>query len=77
MKMDELYIMGGAILFVVGFVALLMVGANVIDRNACYAKAEHMKVQATHSFLTNCVIEYQPGKWVPLHNYRVLGQKID
>lgn len=55
----------------IGFVALLLIGASY----SCEKQSKQMGMQYKWGFFHGCMIEYKPGKWVPLNNYRV-GEKI-
>ena len=59
------------------FIALIGAGflGALLDRASCNATARAMHVPARWSLLTSCMIEYEPGKWVPLENYRGVHAK--
>lgn len=54
--------------------ALLLIAGIVcaIERGTCVAKAKAMGFECSWGPFQGCMIETEPGKWVPLANYRVL-----
>ena len=40
--------------------------------NACRIKAGAMQMNYKFGFIAGCMIEPEPGKWVPLENFRAL-----
>lgn len=52
------------------FAAIL--GLITLDRYHCEAIGKQMNKPIQYRFITGCLVEYEPGKFVPLSNYRVV-----
>lgn len=42
-----------------------------LEELSCHEKAKMMGFNSDWTFMTRCMVEYQPGKFIPLSNYRV------
>lgn len=62
-----------AIFFVIAVttpVVLFFFAIELIAKYACEYRAEQMGVASKHGILTGCMIEYVPGKYLPLEQFR-------
>lgn len=60
---------------IVGLAAILtpLLGfAAWVDSASCSAKAEVMGVRHQWGVMTDCMVEFAPGKWAPLKSYRTI-----
>lgn len=61
-----------------GFIVCLFIAGGVfgvwkldkyLDNRRCDAKTEHMGFNHSYDPWTDCIIEVEPGKWIPLDSY--------
>ena len=60
------------LVFISGIVALIMIGSSL----SCASQAKAMSFEHRWGPFMGCVVEYQPGKWIPLDNYRGVDAKV-
>ena len=63
----------GILLSLVAVTWVLVYGTLWSDRMSCQATTAEIGYRARWSVLGNCQIEVEPGRWLPLSNYRYLG----
>ncbi len=52
----------------------ILTGASLIalDSWGCSSKADAMGFRHTYGPVKGCIVEYKPGKWIPLERYRAI-----
>jgi len=55
----------------IGLCALLYLLALALLSNTCHTQARIMGMRSDWGFMQGCMIEYKPGKWIPIGNFRV------
>lgn len=51
--------------------AVLFIPLNAISHHQCELKSAQMGFGYEYSFYKDCMIEYEPGSWLPIDNYIV------
>ena len=59
-------------LFLAAGVLSVVAAAFVAPPYTCAAKAEAMGLKHRYSLTTGCMVEYKPGKWIAIAQYRVI-----
>jgi hypothetical protein len=54
---------------------LAIAGALWLASESCAIQATKIDRPYTWGVLSGCMIEAKPGQWIPLKNYRVIGDK--
>lgn len=73
--------LGLAIRRIIGvFLIALLISAVVVcgyypNKYQCKIIAEKMKLNYSYGLMQNCMVEVNPGKWVPLDKYRMMDEK--
>ena len=52
--------------------ATILLSVPIIEFAKCGARADRMGINKEYGIIAGCIIEHQPGKWVPLDMYRAL-----
>jgi len=68
MNKSDIFFGFGVIVVIVAITGVLY----ILESITCSNKAGIMGMRHNYGMLQGCMIEHQPGKWVPLKNYRVL-----
>lgn len=53
-------------------VLFLIIGEIIWDSITCSNKGDLMLKKTSYGLSTGCMIEYRPGEWVPINQYRVV-----
>lgn len=62
----------GQLTFILAVIVIPLLGVCMLSSQiACKETAKLMAVQHKHTFMTGCLIEFKPGHWVPLRQYRI------
>ncbi len=56
------------------FVLLIFWGLYIFSVESCHSRAELMGMPAKFSLLTDCMIEYEPNRWISMDKYRALDE---
>lgn len=63
---------GFILLIIIAFFGLTVGLLMWVDSAACASRASVMGMRSQWGPLTDCMIEFAPGKWIPLHNFRAV-----
>lgn len=53
-------------------VTAIFAGIYILSDFTCSNQADKMGMRSDYGPLQGCMIEHQPGKWIPLKNYRAM-----
>jgi hypothetical protein len=65
MNEDTIGVIGSILLGII-----FIVGYFAVDAYSCASTAGVMQVPYQYKIITGCMIKPNPGKWIPLKNYR-------
>jgi hypothetical protein len=63
---------GAVVLAMVLGLSMIVYAAYSIQGRQCEARARMMGFPHDYGWLTGCMIEHQPGRWIPSERYRVI-----
>ena len=63
------WIIAFAFFIFIGFMTLIIVGAYAMDKKTCKENAEVMGLDYKYSIWTECHVEMENGRFIPLDNY--------
>lgn len=56
-------------------IGMALYGSLELNKKICSVKAEQMQMESHWGFWEGCMIEVQPGKWIPLDSYYYKEEK--
>lgn len=74
--LEAVVVLLGALLIAGALVGVLIIGlAYTFGPPFCRAPAEKMGIDHDWGFWSGCMVEIEPGKWVPLETYRLTEER--